>query len=295
MKLRRFTDHDAFYHHTEAFLLAHEAEHNLILGVCRELRAQPVRSEPPYLAAVEDADIVVAAALLTPPHNIVLSRATALDAMPPIARDVRSRNLYPPGVLGPPSVSLRFARIWQEHTGASFRMGMAMRIYQLTAVSPVPNVPGVLRRATATDRDLLVTWMAACIRETGASGESPEDAPRVVDASLADPTQPFSLWCVDGTPVSMAKQTGPTPHGIRVNAVYTPPAFRRNGYASACVAALSQRLLDSGYRFCFLFTNRANPTSNHIYQTVGFQPVADVHEYRFAPAGTARPFPPAGG
>ena len=89
------------------------------------------------------------------------------------------------------------------------------------------------------------------------------------------------IWEVDNTPVSMAGYAGPTPNGIRIGAVYTPPELRNNGYASAVTAGLSQYLLDSGKDFCFLFTDLLNPTSNKIYQQIGYQPVCDVDRYLF--------------
>ena len=89
------------------------------------------------------------------------------------------------------------------------------------------------------------------------------------------------IWDLDGKPVSMAGYSGPTPNGIRIGAVYTPPDLRRKGYASACTAGLSQHLLDLGFQFCFLFTDLLNPTSNHIYQQIGFEPVCDVDQYSF--------------
>ena len=79
----------------------------------------------------------------------------------------------------------------------------------------------------------------------------------------------------------MAGCGGPTPHGLRVAPVYTPPEHRGRGYASACVAALSQLLLDSGRRYCFLFTDRSNPTSNHIYEAIGFEAVTEVDRWVF--------------
>ena len=85
----------------------------------------------------------------------------------------------------------------------------------------------------------------------------------------------------DPEPVSMAGSAGPTPSGIRISAVYTPPGLRGRGYASAAVAALSQKMLDGGRRFCFLFTDLANPTSNSIYQKIGYQPVCDFEERDF--------------
>ena len=88
------------------------------------------------------------------------------------------------------------------------------------------------------------------------------------------------LW-EDGQPVSMAAKARPTINGITVNLVYTPPQFRRRGYATSCVARLSQLLLDSGWKFCTLFTDLANPTSNDIYQKVGYMPVCDFNECVF--------------
>jgi predicted GNAT family acetyltransferase len=88
------------------------------------------------------------------------------------------------------------------------------------------------------------------------------------------------VWEDEGL-VAMAGAGGRTPTGIRIGAVYTPPDKRRRGYASALVAALSQAQLDAGRRFCFLYTDLANPTSNHIYQAIGYEPVCDVDEYRF--------------
>ena len=81
----------------------------------------------------------------------------------------------------------------------------------------------------------------------------------------------------------MAGVGSQTPNGVRIGPVYTPPEARNRGYASALVAAISQAQLDAGRRFCFLFTDLANPTSNHIYQMIGYEPVRDVDMWRHDP------------
>ena len=90
------------------------------------------------------------------------------------------------------------------------------------------------------------------------------------------------LWEVEGIVVSMAGFAGPTPNGIRVAWVYTPPENRGKGFAGACVAALSQKLLDDGRKFCFLYTDLANPISNHVYLKIGYEPVTDATVYSFS-------------
>ncbi|MBA2569295.1 MAG: GNAT family N-acetyltransferase [Actinobacteria bacterium] len=68
---------------------------------------------------------------------------------------------------------------------------------------------------------------------------------------------------------------GPTPNGIRIGPVYTPPELRGRGYASALVAKLSSSLLAGGRRFCFLYTDLANPASNKIYERLGYVRVCE--------------------
>jgi predicted GNAT family acetyltransferase len=79
----------------------------------------------------------------------------------------------------------------------------------------------------------------------------------------------------------MAGRARPTRSTITVNAVYTPPELRRQGFATAAVAALSRALLAEGYPSCVLYTDLANPTSNSIYRRIGYEPVADAVRWFF--------------
>ncbi len=283
--LTRFASAGEFLARAESFLLAHEAANNLILGICANLTARPgfFGEAPPYLATVEDADRVVMAAILTPPHRPVLSLVepgeTIADAVALVARDLRAERARLPGVMAPSPVSFEFARRWQTISGQAFVPGLKERIYQLDAVRPIQGVPGRLRRATESDRALLRRWIVAFTEESMGE-EEPVEPDRWVDGMLSTPNRGLFLW-EDGGPVSMVGFGGPTRHGMRIGPVYTPPERRRHGYASAATAAVSEWILDGGRRFCFLFTDLANPTSNRIYQAIGYQPVVDVDVYRF--------------
>jgi predicted GNAT family acetyltransferase len=111
-------------------------------------------------------------------------------------------------------------------------------------------------------------------------------AEATLEHRLSSPSAGILLWEDGGVPVSLAGWGGPTPNGIRVGPVYTPPELRGRGYATALSADLSQRLLDGrlfegGRRFCFLYTDLANPTSNAIYERVGYRRVAESAEIVF--------------
>jgi predicted GNAT family acetyltransferase len=144
-------------------------------------------------------------------------------------------------------------------------------------------VPGIVRIAGPADRDLLVGWMQAFLREALPNSNLAE-AGAMVDSALQTGTRIFHVWEVDGRPVSVAGITGPTPNGIRLGPVYTPPEDRGHGFASAVTAAASQTQLDAGRRFVFLFTDLANPTSNKIYQAIGYEAVIDIDQWSLEPA-----------
>jgi hypothetical protein len=261
------------------FLGEREAEHNLIFGICSHVRAQPnaYGDRPPYLAAVTSGGRVVAAALRTPPFNLVLSEVDDPAAIDRLVDDRWDDDL--PGVLGPVEHALAFAERWTAREGYTNRLRLSERSFRLTEVIPPRPVAGRLRIATPDDHDLIADWMAGFIED--AFGEpDPAEAARATARWREGRERTLYLW-EDGEPVSLCGVGGATPNGIRIGPVYTPPLARRQGYASALVAAASQLQLDGGRRFCFLFTDLANPTANHIYQAIGYEPVRDVDEYRF--------------
>jgi hypothetical protein len=140
--------------------------------------------------------------------------------------------------------------------------------------------------ATDDDFELILRWWIAFGEEVlHEGGPGRELAEQNVRHKLSPATGGILLWN-DGGTVSLAGWGGPTPNGIRVGPVYTPPELRGRGYATAVTAELSQRLLDGrlfagGRRFCFLYTDLANPTSNAIYERIGYRKVAESAEVVF--------------
>src|SRR5438477_3819050 len=119
MELHRFAEAADFYRRAEGFLLTDEAQHNLIIGICASLRqGRDYTEHAPYLATVEDGDGVVAAAIRTPPYNLLLSLVRTPDdaatrrALAPIAADAHREYGTLPGVQGAAAVSRAFAALW---------------------------------------------------------------------------------------------------------------------------------------------------------------------------------------
>ncbi len=277
MQLQRFQDVQQFYERVHDYLIGYEAHHSLLFSIFHILLHSPDRyPHLPYLASVEAEGSVIAVALRTPPRKLVLSKMVDVQACQLIAQDLAHRSEALPGVLGLVAEAQAFSADWQTLTQQSKKLAFELRIHQLQTVQPINPVPGYLRPATESDRLLLTQWNQEFMLE--ALGGLEEDPAQTTAYQLN--RQMVYIW-QDQEPVSMVNARPSTPNGATIAPVYTPPQYRRKGYATAAVAALSQQLLDQGYRHCFLFTDLANPTSNHIYQMVGYQAIADWHDYSF--------------
>ena len=186
------------------------------------------------------------------------------------------------GILGPKGAAERFATRWAERNLATARLDVAERIFRLERLVP-PERPaeGRWRLAEGADRDIIASWLRA-FHEEATPGQPPlADAEAVAERWTQGLYRQMYLWEDGGRVVSMVGAGGKTPNGIRIGPVYTPPDARGRGYASSLTAATSRDQMDRGHRFCFLFTDLANPTSNKIYRAIGYEPVCDVDMYRF--------------
>lgn len=280
------------------FLEADEARYGLMLGLAERVVIDPhaYGERDPYFATVHrnrdnHAGPVVAAALMTPPHGVILYVAPPVStadvstadelrlALTPIAQNLREEGWPVPTANGPVAASQSFAAIWTALTGAQREAAMATRIFILHEVSHPADSKGVLRMVTNDEWSLAAEWYCDFTRE--AEHNHNPDVEQIQKAVQQKIDEEHLYFWDDGLPVSMAGFIRPTAHGISIGPVYTPPAFRGRGYASSLVAQMSQRALDGGKEFCSLFTDRANPTSNHIYQQIGYRAIEDFQVYRF--------------
>ena len=150
----------------------------------------------------------------------------------------------------------------------------------LTAVQSVPAAPGAPRVASGADCDWLVAMQTAFIAELNLP-DSPERMRAMMPKRVAHGD--FWIWD-DPAPVAYAGFNDAAPDFARVAPVYTLPAHRGKGYATALVAALSRELLARGKRKLFLTTDAANPTSNAIYARIGYRPENEACHFDFVTA-----------
>lgn len=282
MKARAIADPDEFLT-TTAHLLSDEARNCLVLGVAGVIKTDPDTYPDGCMFLLEDDGVPVAAALVTPPRALILGDAGSKEAVAGLVRFAEGLSPRIPGVIGTRPVVEMFADRWASVTGEDVSISMNQGIFSLEKVIPPARPDGRSRRAVIADADLVTTWFLEFAREAMPHEENDrERIAEIVDTRISSVSPSgFWLWEVDGSSVSVSGHGGPTRSGIRIGPVYTPPEYRGSGYATALVADQSSALLADGYRFCFLYTDLANATSNEIYKRIGYIQVAESTHYAF--------------
>jgi predicted GNAT family acetyltransferase len=267
MVVTHHIDAAALLLHARPFLEKAEAENALLLGLCA---SPPAVTEAPLWLSVDSESGPVAVAIRTPPFNLLLSRAPD-PALAVMVEDLNARNCRLPGVTGPSEAAAFFADRWARVRPARVVRTTRQGLYELTSVIPQSHdAVGALRAARSEDVARVTEWLGQFARDAGLPEAEAHALPERA-GSLVESGAVFLWDDGSGESVSMAALRGATSHGVRVAFVYTPPALRHRGYATACVGALSAHALASGRRFCTLYTDMNNPTSNSIYQRLGYR------------------------
>lgn len=250
---------------------------SVVAGNLERAAREPSTFSDPSWLWVEDADgTPVAAAIHTPPRVPHLASDDP-DVGVAVADFLSGSGRPVGGVGGFRRAAEGFAQRWRELHDCTVVTTMEQGVYEATQVAPPPGVPGCLRRASPRDAALLNVWALGFIEHIR------EPVP-AEEAVLTDRIERGEMWVWerDGTPVSMAYASPPTGGMSRIGWVYTPPERRCHGYGSAVVAGATAAQLDAGAR-CMLYTDLANPTSNGIYQAIGYRRVGDGVMLSFEP------------
>lgn len=272
------------------FLHSAPAHHTVLLSVTETLRTRGPHvygdGDPLFGVAAGRDGAVCGAFVWTPPHRLSLSpldgpaTGALVDALAAAGREL-------PGAVGDVTTVEAFVAAWARRTGVVATPGLRQRLYRLGDLTPPsPASAGRARVAGAGDRELLVRWYHGFLEAVG--------EPALMDGGeWADARIEYggvTLWeAPDGTPVSMAGTTRRSAGQVRVAPVYTPAAERGRGYGGAVTAEVSRAARDGGADEVVLFTDLANPTSNALYQRIGYRPVGDCVQYGFVagPGGGA--------
>lgn len=281
MRVTTYSSAAAFLRASDDFVRSEPFSTNVIAVIAGHVIAGHVTDDSNYFwAAVDDGEgRVVGVALHDPPYALFVSRMPE-EAAIAVAAVLADAGRPLPGVNGAVAATRGFAEEWRTRTGQSSSTVMKMRMYRLGRLERPTGVPGAGVRAAPTDVELVARWFAGFHRE--AARRSPvrdwraEAERRVTDGEV-------HLWRHEGVPAALAAVRAPAAGVSRVGPVYTPPTQRRNGFGAAVTAEATAAALAAGAEHVALYTDLANPTSNSIYQAIGYRGDHDADERVFGP------------
>jgi predicted GNAT family acetyltransferase len=229
---------------------------------------------------VTNGSTLVGVALQTPPHHIVIAEPARPGAVEALVEALGGGGAHLPGVVAALPEAQVFADAWVARFGGTVEVGTRQGVYALETVRERGDATGSPRLATPGDLDLLAGWHEDFVAEAvpHAVGDPAMRRRRMLGA-IEDGG--YWFWIDGDRPVSMTGVSPAPPGGARIGPVYTPPADRRHGYATALVAHASADELAHGRTACYLYTDLANPTSNAVYMRIGYDWVCEAVDLRF--------------
>ncbi|MGP4084232.1 GNAT family N-acetyltransferase [Streptomyces sp. KR55] len=278
-------DIDDFLSQAGDFLRSLPALHNMSLTDIEKTRTRAADShgaDDTVFGRLEAGGEVRAIFYRTPRGRLGLTPLSAEQA-DTLAAHLAGLGHFPSNVIADHDTATAFAETWQRHTGAAPTPFWRTHLYRLGALTPPqPRPEGQGRAASEKDHEQVVRWCREfCVDVEETVSIETIDAGSWADSRFAD--RHFTFWeTPDGTPTSMAAATSMVGGVVRVDPVYTPARLRGHGYAGAVTVEVSRAALAAGATDVVLFTDPANPTSNALYQRIGYVHVADFSGYKFS-------------
>lgn len=274
-------DLDAFLGRAGDFLRSRPARHTVALTVTDGLRRRGTDrfgESAPLFGALERDGAVGAAFFRTPPYRLNL---TSLDerGADTLAALLADAEIEVPGVTADTDTALAFAEAWRRRTGSTAELRRSERLYGLGDLAvPEPAPPGRARVAGEADRELLARWYTEFAEAIGEGGY--RDGGGWADDRISYGGATF--WETPTAPPSPWPARHPRSPDRSASAPSTPrPLCAGRGYAGAVTAEVSRAAVATGVQAVLLFTDLANPTSNSLYQRIGYRPVSDFATYDF--------------
>lgn len=271
--LKIYEDPEAFVAESAELLLQNESINNLILGLQNRALKDPVVSKPLWQLSFFDGNQWVGSAIQTDPSRALVFSNLDPCFAPQILAELRSAKVEPTEWVGPRDLMDALKNSSSDRF--QFETVMDQGVYECREVIGEVLGPQSLYTATKEDLNTFVEFFRNFVVESGISPRLSESELReqgsTLGTRLIKEQKLFFLLGKSGEKLSMAGSSRQSRNAACISYVYTPPALRGQGFGTTVTGKVTQVFLDQGYRLCNLYTDLTNPTSNSIYQNIGYK------------------------
>jgi predicted GNAT family acetyltransferase len=276
MSIRAYKTPQQFLDDTEEILEQKEVENNLILGICNGFADKSKAYEGcVFINSFEDRKIQ-ATSIKTISKAVVSGTTKDVQYIKGLADYYLDNNIELTGAVSESFYSTEFSDFYGKRQIGK----IILIVHKLTSVNGLPLTTGRFETANADDIDLIAEWTIGFEKDAKAFPiKTKEQALKTTQERIA--LGNLFKWVDKGEIVSIAAIVRKTRHLGIVGLVYTPDESRGKGYATSCVQKLSEHILQNGFKYCALFTDKSNPTSNHIYKKIGYFPITEFTDIEY--------------
>ncbi len=267
---------ETFLSETQSLLEQKELENNIILGICNSFADKSKQQENCIFINSVANNQIQATSIKTTSRAIVAGVTQNTNHIKILAEYYNNNNIDLSGVVGDAFYARAFSEFYYKKTGGE----RTLIAHELRSVNKLPIANGGLQIATEKDIDIITRWTMQFQADAHAFVRQNFDELYEITKGRIEAGNVFK-WFNDGKMVSIAGIVRKTKNIGIVGLVYTPFEFRGNGYATSSVLKLSEFILENGFNKCGLFTDKSNPTSNHIYRKIGYEPLTEFADIEF--------------
>lgn len=277
LKVHRVLDADVFWSETKDFFLQNEVLNSTPIGLIGLIQKDSSSYKDPHFYRVSGTKLETAA-VMTPPYNLMVTSQSG-RGIKELAEFLNDQRVRIPGVVGLNLNAEAFAKYWGKLMQVKAEPRMKLRMFELEEVRDFGIASGEMRQAIPSDLDTVKAWYTDFCKEANLPAAHVQGAQKMGERKLNEGN--VYLWIDGNQTVCLAGFAGSSPNTTRIGPVYTPKEFRKKGYGKSLVAQMSQKILAGGKKYACLSTDLSNPTSNKIYQEIGYRPVGDYQEIEF--------------
>lgn len=268
IEIRRHKSAASFLNTSLEWLMEDELANNEIIAMANLVVCSDHHYKKPiYLASIHNSTGICGCGVQALPDSFTISDMPR-TAIEPLLLDRHSAAESIGWLTADNELAERFGRAWERSLGATWSIKNRWLVQAASKTSfDSCSVSGRIRVASDRDRPLILDWGNRYAIES----PSPIDIPQFMNRKLIEGN--LFIWDDNGAQMMIAI-SGRTENVARISAVYTPIESRGNGFARAGVAAVTQRLLDSGLALCTLVTDESKSKLAELYSSVGYSAVA---------------------
>lgn len=272
---------DDFLKANKEFLLQTESFYNLPLGLSLGIQNGTVEPDAPlYFSLLENGRSKGCALRSHAERPIILTEMPAAGIEQLISA-LHQNKVQISAVMGTMNSVNSFQTSWCKQTSMTAHLQMHLGVYECKAVNMPAITSEKLIKADISHSALLNEFIRGFLVECFPEKPVTEsDVQNLLNRQLKEQTL-FLLQNAENEIVSMAANSRGGVNSGSISLVYTPPRHRKKGHAGKTVALLSEQILKSGKTLVNLFTDLKNPTSNSVYQKIGFTKIGEQLHYQF--------------